>query len=300
MAVGTSAMHPLLPELCPAQSSLGFERFYKGSEGGADGGEILISELGCVSCHLKWTMKPSPASAEIRHHSSTGIGSRLNLDYLERFVSDPSSLQPGTRMPGLFGEWPEAERNEAVRDLASFLATQGGPFQNSASPVVSEESKRGEELYHSVGCVACHAALRPPRLGYGDEEEIYREVQIETPRIEIPSAPLPNQRLKTALQPLADFLENPLETRPSGRMPQMGLKPGEARAIATYLLDESGPGQRSEQPHTSPKPIDPESGDRGRKLVLPVALCCLSPDWIFSESRRADTVQPKAAGIGSG
>ncbi len=244
---------------------IGFERFYKGSETSADGGEILISELGCVACHVV----EDEILARIGQNQAPlleGVGARLNLDYLERFVSDPSSTQPGTRMPGLFGEWPEEEKNEAVRDLASFLASRGGPFQDSESIVVSEESKRGEELYHSVGCVACHAALRPPRFGFGAEEEIYREVQIETPAIEIPSAPLPNQRLKTALQPLADFLEKPLETRPSGRMPQMGLKPGEARAIATYLLDQSGPGQGSEQPHPGPQPIDPGNGDRGRSL----------------------------------
>ena len=266
---------------------VGFERFYKGSEASADGGEILISELGCVACHLV----DDETLARIGQNQAPlleGIGSRLNRDYLKKFVSDPSSIQPGTRMPGLFAEWQEEERNKAVRNLASFLASLGGPFQDTVSPVASEESKRGEELYHSVGCVACHAALRPPRFGYGREEEIYREIQIEAPGIEIPSAPLPNQRLKTALQPLADFLENPLETRPSGRMPRMGLKPGEARAIATYLLDESGPAQGSEQAHPSREPIDPESGDRGRSLFY--QLRCAACHQIGSSQKAGEPI----------
>ncbi len=244
---------------------VGFERFYKEIEACVEGGEILISELGCVSCHEV----DDETYARLGRNQAPllqGVGARLNLDYLTQFVADPSSAQPGTRMPGLFGEWPEEERSEAVRDLASFLASQGGPFRASGPPTASKTSRLGEALYHSVGCVACHPALRPPGVRYGDEEEVYQAVQIETPRIGIPSAPLPNQRRKTALQPLADFLENPLATRPSGRMPRMGLDPGEARAIASYLLDENGPGQGGEPAPAILEPIDPESVEQGRRL----------------------------------
>ena len=271
---------------------VGYERFYRGSEAGADGGEILLSELGCVSCH---EVEDETLAGIGRNQAPllTDVGFRLNLDYLERFVADPPSVQPGTRMPGLFAEWSQAERNETVRDLASFLALQGDPFQDAGSPVASEESKRGEELYHSVGCVACHPAQQPPRLGYGDEDEAYRAVQIDTPEIEVPSVPLPNQRLKTALQPLADFLENPLKTRPSGRMPQMGLDPGEARAIASYLLDESGPGQGSEPRPPSPEWIDPGSGDRGRRLFF--RLRCAACHQIGSSQKAVEPIPSSPA-----
>ena len=266
---------------------VGFERFYKGNEASAEGGEILISELGCVSCH---EVDDETFERIGRNQAPLlkGVSSRLNLDYLEQFVADPSSVQPGTRMPGLFGDWPEEERGEAVRDLASFLVSLGGAFQDSSSPAVSEESKRGEALYHSVGCVACHSALRPPRVGYGNEEEIYQAIQIETPRIEIPSAPLPNQRRKTALQPLADFLQNPLTTRPSGRMPQMGLDPGEARAIATYLLDEDDPGQGSEPHPARLEPIDPESVEQGRRLFS--QLRCVACHQIGSSQQAIEPI----------
>ncbi len=159
---------------------VGFERFYKGNEAKADGGELLISELGCVSCH----QVDDELFAGIGRSQAPlleSVGSRLNPEYLEKFVSDPSSVQPGTRMPGLFVQWPQEERSRAVRDLTSFLASQGGPFQNHGSPLSSDESERGEKLYHSVGCVACHAPLRPPGPEPGGDKELYQTVQIETP-----------------------------------------------------------------------------------------------------------------------
>ncbi len=99
---------------------------------------------------------------------------------------------------------------------------------------------------------------------------------------------MPNQELKTALRPLAEFLENPLETHPSGRMPQIGLEPGEAWAIATYLLDESGPGQGSEQPRSSPEPIDPESLDRGKRLFF--RRCCAACHQIESDQKVVESI----------
>ena len=80
---------------------VGFERFYKGNEAKADGGELLISELGCVSCH-QVDDELFAGIGRSQEPLLESVGSRLNPEYLEKFVSDPLSVQPGTRMPELF------------------------------------------------------------------------------------------------------------------------------------------------------------------------------------------------------
>ena len=49
------------------------------------------------------------------------------------------------------------------------------------------------------------------------------------------SVPFGNLAQKTSVEGLAGFLENPLASRPSGRMPSLGLSSAEAHAIAMYL-----------------------------------------------------------------
>jgi mono/diheme cytochrome c family protein len=79
---------------------------------------------------------------------------------------------------------------------------------------------RGENLYHQVGCIACHAPLNGAAAAPG-------------------SLLLPIMREKWALEGLKQFLLDPLATRPSGRMPRMHLTAAEATDIAHYLLRET-------------------------------------------------------------
>ena len=54
----------------------------------------------------------------------------------------------------------------------------------------------------------------------------------------LPSIPLGNLAAKTTVDQLVAFLLDPLKARPGSRMPSSNLTPGEARAIAVYLLRE--------------------------------------------------------------
>jgi mono/diheme cytochrome c family protein len=177
-------------------------------------GAVLVSELGCVACHkseqIVLQAKPGP--------NLSAVGSRVHGEHLKKYLTDPSRVKPGTTMPNVLSHLPEPLRADTAEALAHYLATKG-------EPVVSDLPKpdaveRGKLLFHSVGCVACHAPEQnvPASVGLGPLTEKY------------------------SVKSLAFFLERPLEARPAGRMPDCHLQPKEAADIASYLLrDQTQP-----------------------------------------------------------
>ena len=120
-------------------------------------------------------------------------------------------------MPDLFhGQTPQ-ERQATGMAIASFLATTGTLMDR---PGDHAALKRGEELFHSIGCVACHA----PRRG---------NLQTDTTSI-----PLGDIASKYTLDGLTKFLANPHAVRPNGNMPRLANSHVEARDIACYLIGE--------------------------------------------------------------
>src|SRR5947207_3171749 len=73
-----------------------FERFHASGNGDAvRGGELLLGELSCVSCH-----EPDAARAAriLRRQAPIldGVGNRVKRSYLRKFLSDPHAVKPGT------------------------------------------------------------------------------------------------------------------------------------------------------------------------------------------------------------
>jgi mono/diheme cytochrome c family protein len=192
----------------------GYERFFAHASGDAVAGELLIGELNCLSCHeAEAAIKSRILSkqAPILDH----VGLRVRPKFLREYLADPQKTKPGTTMPNLFTDVSTAERDEQIEALTHFLAStdtlaEGGP--------VTPAIRRGEQLFHTVGCVACH---NPRRDG---------SAKLPT------SVPLPDMESKYSLPGLTEFLKNPLAIRPSGRMPHMNLDDTQAREIASYLL----------------------------------------------------------------
>jgi mono/diheme cytochrome c family protein len=149
----------------------------------------------------------------------------------------------------MLGGLEGAERKRAVGDLVHFLVSLGGPESYAAVPVRPDELELGRQLYHEVGCVACHAPreeaerlqwpfweLKPPASA-GTAASAGDAVAADG-AARSPALPLGDLTGKTSVEALAAFLLDPLATRPSGRMPSLRLTPGEAHAIALYLLGE--------------------------------------------------------------
>ncbi len=185
-----------------------------------NGGLLLLAELNCTACHA------APTSWQERLKAKPGpdlsaVGSRLDGDALWLMIRSPQNRKKGTQMPGLFAG--EDGDDESVEALVEYLSS----MKQEEAQVSAGDAERGKELYHKVGCVACHEPAkdaRPPRLPAGTE--------VEKPgNASVPIA-LADDYDFTAL---AHFLKAPLAMRPAGRMPDMRLSAQEASDIAAYL-----------------------------------------------------------------
>jgi mono/diheme cytochrome c family protein len=194
--------HPIVP---------GFERFYTDAKADASkGGQLLLGELNCVSCHTTDTSMLRKQAPILDY-----VASRARVGYLRKFLADPQAVKPGTPMPNLFAGDPE--KAAKVEALVHFLASGGSVKQ---APIDAKNVPVGKDLYHKVGCVACHG----PRDDQGK--------LVQTTAVVVR---LSGMKEKYSVPSLATFLENPQHSRPSGRMPQL-VTGKDALAVAHYLL----------------------------------------------------------------
>ena len=214
-ALAEAPSHPRVP---------GFERFYAPAPDPDDedapkldpvtGGRLLLGELNCTSCHA--------VSGDVKNVISTkqapildDIGSRARIDWLREFIGKPHATKPGTTMPDVIASLPAADQAAAVEALVHFLASTGAV---SDSHPDKNAAKRGEATFQKAGCVSCHDSLD------GKLKDLPTSVA------------LPDIGKKYSVPSLTAFLKDPLKSRPSGRMPALGLKDEEYRDIAHYFV----------------------------------------------------------------
>lgn len=201
----------------------------------AAAGELLLGELGCINCH-----KPSARTADrftsYRGPDLTGAGERLNPSFVKAFLANPSRVQPGTRMPAMFSGLPEetkaARIEELTRVLSAMRDTEAEPPPERLQ--TQESIQAGRELFHTIGCAACHQ----PEKGYRPPgADAFETVLDSYPA----SVPLSHAGGKYQPGAMARFLENPLLVRPSGRMPAIPLTREEAENLEAYLARNHEP-----------------------------------------------------------
>ncbi len=237
-AIATAASVPLRAQTGsaapPAPVVPGYEHLrLAGAAHDAALGEILLGELNCLACH-----EPAPAVAA-RIPSRTApdldrIAERATGKWLTDYLLAPHDEKPGSAMPDMLHSLDLDDREDAVRTIVGFLAHRAETAKAAASSETAEAGdvlgdfpvhrfgaavERGRGLFHSVGCVACHA----PGSAAGEDPAI-------------PSVPLPDLTAKTSVDALAAFLLDPRAARPGGRMPPLHLAPEEAEDISVYLL----------------------------------------------------------------
>lgn len=235
----------------------GFDRFGKHQELDASlSASLLLTELSCTACHAGEQAELSPKGGPILN----AAGTRLDVDWISKFLSDPQSVKPGTTMPDVLHGLQGDEKSEAIRALTAFLGSLNQPFPELRAtgliPVAHEfwlkgDAERGLKLYHSVGCVACHEVDAEYEVEGAQESALDRLLEELDPeelaemglsgaaRI-VNSVPHGELKAKYSLQSLTHFLHDPLRARPSGRMPNLKLLPSEAADIAAYLLKDQG------------------------------------------------------------
>jgi mono/diheme cytochrome c family protein len=191
-------------------------------------GQLLMGELLCSACHRQ---KDAVQSPERVAPDLADVGARVAPDFLRRFIASPSAAHAGTTMPDLLAGEPADRRDQIAEAITHFLVVRS-PHKFERQPIGAPEAAAGKTLFHTVGCIACHA----PRDDAG--KQIAREGVVEL-------AHLP---AKYNLASLSEFLFQPTRARPSGRMPDMKLTPVEAKAIAGYLLGKADTKAASLQP----------------------------------------------------
>ena len=193
-------------------------------------GEILLSEMNCVACHQAVpAVKERLASRQSPRLGAGGV--RLTPQWLRAFLKDPQATQPGTLMPDLLHGLAPAEKDSAAEALTHFLLSLQSAAAGKESGASTAAIKAGAELFHSVGCVMCHAPGDAPK-GKAEDAAVMEAVE----KLATTAVPMGELAKKYTVGELAAFLRDPLRTRPSGRMPSLKLTGGEARSIAMYLL----------------------------------------------------------------
>ena len=198
-------------------------------------GERLAGELNCVACHgASAVVKARLDSKQAPVLGANGV--KLTPQWLRAYLRDPQGAQPGTSMPDSLHGFAPGEKEAAVEALTHFLVSLQGATVPQAVEYDAAVVSRGGELYHSVGCVACHAPQAFP--GHAPDDERSRQALAT---LRQGTAPLGDLAAKTTVPQLAAFLQNPLATRPSGRMPSSNLSDTEATAVAMYLQRDQKP-----------------------------------------------------------
>ena len=205
-AAAASPEHPAVP---------GFDRIYSIADADAvEGGRLLLTELNCVSCH-----KAEGDVAKLLKAKQApildAVGTRVEIVWLRKFLASTHAEKAGTTMPDLFAGLDDAERTKQVTALTHFLAQTG-----SVADAMGDSAAvgRGQQLFHSIGCIACHAPIKE---------------DVESPANSVPLGAIAD---KYSLTSLTTFLKNPLAVRPSGRMPNFKLDDKQSRDIASFFF----------------------------------------------------------------
>ena len=200
----------------------------------------LVRELRCAACHdapaeYAEVIAPPPGP------DLTKVGERVLRDYFLDYLIDPAGHKPGTRMPNLFAGREENPRTawSMARALPHFLAARGEAIDAAPVPTSNAELERGRQLFHGIGCVACHSPLETPE----DLELPWWEFETPPTFDALANTPalgdvvhLGDLSRKTTVGALTQFLLSPHDARPAGRMPNLDLNAEDAKAIAAYLL----------------------------------------------------------------
>jgi len=204
-------------------------------------GLVLIQQSNCIACHQKDSNFLPPIAAT-QPPDLKWSAKHLNPSYIEKFLADPHTTKPGTTMPNVFREMDESERVATAQAITHYLVQKNKNVFKSRT-VDENAVKSGFELFHSVGCVACHS----PRDAKAVEQSL------------ADSKPLGDLSDKYSVPALAEFLEDPLVVRTSGHMPDMNLTHREAVDISNYLLQSGGRSEGSWK-------LDQTLADKGKLL----------------------------------
>lgn len=223
----------------------------------------------CSSCHAVQNAAGNLVGGDFAPEL-TRIGSKVNPDWLRRWLSDPAQYEAGTRMPHYRFD------DKQIALLTSFLLAKKDDdlLANVHLPPASADSiAHGKKLVTETGCAACHQinGVTPPQ---NFAPELSRVGSRPLSQIVF----LPDMK-----HSLPDYItakiQNPRSFGPALKMPKFNLTDEQVVALTTALLAQteraSGLPHELIQPAEQPSDYHP-GGDAGRLMEDLHCLSCHS------------------------
>ncbi|HEY3053723.1 MAG TPA: c-type cytochrome [Thermoanaerobaculia bacterium] len=209
---------PVPPELRHAIEAAAAE-----PAGDAAHGKTLFAESRCISCHTV-DGKGNGSAPELGK-----IASRATRPWLIAFLHDPHAFYPQTSMP----QYNFSDTD--VRDLVSYFQDELRDFDAPANileplRVKQRVAEKGEKLFKTAGCFACHGGVKegerfgPDLYGIGDR----KATSLDFGRR--------NDLPRTLPAWLAAKVAAPRSFASGLKMPTFAFDPAQRRAVVTALL----------------------------------------------------------------
>jgi len=180
-------------------------------------GRSLARSFGCFSCHkVEGFESQWKAGASFEH-----IQSKLQKDWIVRWLQDPRAFRPTTRMPRVFHlkntDSPENREKSlaAIEGIAVYLMKKSTPVELE-KPSKKGDPKEGERIVKEAGCLGCHS--------------------IESFGVNTQGPNLYGVGSKTTPEWIYTWIKNPKHYFPEARMPSLRLTDEEASHVTSYLL----------------------------------------------------------------
>lgn len=198
-------------------------------------GRDLFAAHRCGACHRR-----DNAPAQFSLAALPQAASGLSREWLAGWLRDPAAHVPHARMPSL--GFTEAE----VRAVAEFLVSQAQPFDEKSVAADDRAGafRRGELLFRTVGCLACHTQGNLGTVSPFNGGDLTRVAA------------------KRSEAWLSVWLKEPERLNSDHRMPVFKLSEGERQDLAVYLS-----GEKPAAPTAASQAPDQNLVTMGRKLV---------------------------------
>lgn len=199
-------------------------------------GRELIAESNCVACHDIPGFGPS----EIRAPRLESVGYKVRPDWLRKWLADPQSYLPQSRMPNFRLSADEIEWLSTF--LLSLRATP--PLESSGADWQAADPDRGRSLFREARCISCHmidgrGGTMGPDLSWVGSK-VRREWAFS-------------------------FIEDPMHDQPETLMVRYRFSASDVRDLVAYLMEELiDPDAAPVPPET--RYLDPAQVEAGREV----------------------------------
>ncbi len=192
-------------------------------------GRSLFAKHKCSQCHQSDDNSPnigqSLATVEQLRQAPRldEIGSRVNLDWLAKWLRNPTHVRSDATMPRLVDTLNDAALSDLVAYLGSLRDAAEKPHESLAvqADVADGRLEKGEVLFERLGCIACHT------LATIDPNPEWNRVSLQFVKSKFRSGQLER------------FLLAPQQHHVGSYMPDFHLTEDESRALVAYIERDS-------------------------------------------------------------